>query len=93
MDVGEPQREIIVEPLELPEPLRPASDPEKAPKEQPEEEYVDSVDVVGTVEIWGRVIECRNGFRSEYAYPKELWLLRDGLEHLSWTYGVPVRKL
>jgi len=31
MDVGQPQREIIVEPLELPQPLR--SDPE--PVEQP----------------------------------------------------------
>jgi len=34
-----------------------------------------------------------NGFRSEYSYPKELWLLNEGLESLSWTYGVPVRKL
>ena len=50
--------------------------------------------VVGTVEIWGRVIECENGFRSEFAYPKELWLLSedDDLSKLSWTYGVPVRK-
>lgn len=49
--------------------------------------------VIGTVEIWGRVIECTNGYRSEFAYPKELWLLKDGLESLSWTYGVPVRTL
>ena len=49
--------------------------------------------VVGPVEIWGRVIECENGFRSEFAYPKELWLLEDGLDSLSWTYGVPVRRL
>ena len=49
--------------------------------------------VVGPVEIWGRVIECENGFRSEFAYPKELWLLKDGLESLSWIYGVPVRRL
>ena len=55
--------------------------------------YVGDVKVIGSVEIWGRVIECKNGYRSEYAYPKELWLLEDGLESLSWTYGVPVRKL
>jgi hypothetical protein len=54
--------------------------------------YVDTVTVIGTVEIWGRVIECENGFRSEYAYPKELWALAEDMEHLSWTYGVPVRK-
>ena len=55
--------------------------------------YLTEVDVIGTVEIWGRVIECENGYRSEYAYPKELWLLKEGQESLSWTYGVPVRKL
>lgn len=52
-----------------------------------------AVQVVGTVECWGRVIECENGYRSEYAYPKELWLLRRDIEYLSWIYGVPVRKL
>ena len=34
MDIGEPKREIIVEPLELPEPLRPAERPE--PMREPE---------------------------------------------------------
>lgn len=55
--------------------------------------YKGDVAVVGSVEIWGRVIECQNGYRSEYAYPKELWLLEEGLERLSWIYGVPVRQL
>lgn len=55
--------------------------------------YEEDIAVIGTVEIWGRVIECENGWRSEFAYPKELWLLQEGLESLSWTYGVPVRKL
>lgn len=55
--------------------------------------YIEDVAVVGSVEIWGRVIECENGWRSEFAYPKELWLLKPGLESLSWTYGVPVRRL
>jgi hypothetical protein len=56
--------------------------------------YMDTVMVIGTVEIWGRVIECENGFRSEFAYPKELWLLDEDndLSQLSWKYGVPVRK-
>lgn len=55
--------------------------------------YAAVVDVIGQVEIWGRVVECENGWRSEYAYPKELWLLDKGLESVSWRYGVPVRRL
>lgn len=55
--------------------------------------YALDVEVVGQVEIWGRVIECENGWRSEYAYPKELWLLDEGMESVSWRYGVPVRRL
>lgn len=35
MNIGEPKREITVEPLELPEPLRTA-EPEEKPVEQPE---------------------------------------------------------
>lgn len=54
-------------------------------------DYIKDVDVVGTVEIWGRVVECENGYRSEFAYPKELWLLKTGLEYLSYIYNVPVR--
>jgi hypothetical protein len=40
MDVGVPQREIYVEPLELPEPLRPAQEPEpvREPERQPDKE-------------------------------------------------------
>ena len=41
MDVGKPQREIYVEPLELPEPLRPAQEPESTPEHQPEPERVE----------------------------------------------------
>lgn len=55
--------------------------------------YRTSLVVVGPVEIWGKVVECENGYRSEFAYPKELWLMRGGLEYLSWEYGVPVRRL
>lgn len=40
MDVGKPKREIYVEPLELPEPLRqePAREPERTPDQKPQEE-------------------------------------------------------
>jgi hypothetical protein len=38
MDVGQPQREIIVEPIELPEPLREQPAPDRVPEKQPEEE-------------------------------------------------------
>lgn len=55
--------------------------------------YTTDVMVIGSVEIWGKVIECTNGYRSEFAYPKELWLLEPDLEFLSWTYGVPVRSI
>ena len=38
MKVGEPKREWYIEPVELPEPLRPAAAPEEKPSvEQPEE--------------------------------------------------------
>lgn len=35
MQIGKPLREVVVEPLELPEPLRPATVPEKTEQEQP----------------------------------------------------------
>lgn len=38
MDIGEPQRVVIVEPLELPEPVRPIEQPE--PICEPEKEPV-----------------------------------------------------
>lgn len=49
--------------------------------------------VIGSVDLWGRVIETENGFRAQYAYPKELWLLDEGLEELGWIYGVKIRSL
>lgn len=47
--------------------------------------------VMGQVSLWGRVIETENGFRAQFAYPKELWLLDETLEHLGYTYNVPIR--
>jgi hypothetical protein len=29
--------------------------------------------VLGTVYLWGKVTECSNGYRAEFAYPKELY--------------------
>lgn len=42
MDIGEPKREIEVQPLQLPEPLRPAEEPERIdrPADVPEREPV-----------------------------------------------------
>lgn len=49
------------------------------------------VSVLGSVSLWGRVIETENGYRAQYAYPSELWLLNPALEELGLLYGVPVR--
>lgn len=50
-----------------------------------------TIRVLGTVSLWGRVIETENGYRAQYAYPSELWLLDDSLEDLGRVYEVPVR--
>lgn len=42
----------------------------------------------GTVSIWGRVIEHDNGWRAEFAYPKELKATSDA-EQVSALYGIP----
>lgn len=47
--------------------------------------------VLGTVALWGRVIETENGYRAQYAYPSELWLFDNSLEELGLIYDVPVR--
>jgi len=47
--------------------------------------------VIGQVSMWGRVIETENGWRAQFAYPRELWLLDSSLEELGMIYGVPVR--
>lgn len=49
--------------------------------------------VVGTVSLWGRLIQCEHGWRAQYAYPQELWLLSKEHEQLGYLYGVPVRTL
>lgn len=53
--------------------------------------YTD-IRVIGNVSLWGRVIETENGYRAQYAYPSELWLLDSSLEELGRIYDVPVRR-
>ena|SRR5690348_9552809 len=48
--------------------------------------------VIGIVDVWGRVIEHEHGYRSEYIYPRELWISRPEYEYLGDMYGVPIRK-
>lgn len=55
------------------------------------------IQVVGSVNLWGRVIEYKEGWRGQYAYPKELAIIGSGepkrLEKiatkLELAYGVP----
>ena len=52
-----------------------------------------SVDVVvGTVSLWGRVIECERGYRAEYAYPHHFYLpvsFARFVGEVSSAFGVP----
>jgi len=47
--------------------------------------------VVGEVYLWGKVIEHEDGYRAEFAYPKELWFFDPNERHVAATYGVPAR--
>jgi hypothetical protein len=48
--------------------------------------------VTGEVALWGRVIEFRDGYRAQYAYPQRLWLegTEDERAELERLYGIPV---
>lgn len=48
--------------------------------------------VYGEVYLWGRVLEGKNGYRAQYAYPKRLWADDDAIEELRMLYGVPVER-
>jgi len=50
-----------------------------------------NVSAIGSVSIWGNVIETENGYRAQYAYPKEIWILDETLEGLGYNYNVPIR--
>ena len=47
----------------------------------------------GPVYVWGRVVETERGWRSQYAYPKEIWCLNREHAKLGGVYNVPVRVL
>lgn len=32
--------------------------------------------VIGTVSVWGKIVECETGLKAEYAYPYELFVMR-----------------
>lgn len=54
----------------------------------------DDAGVVGRVKLWGRYCEFERGYRSEYAYPAELWLYTPDADeamrdHLASLYRVP----
>lgn len=45
----------------------------------------------GTVKLWGKLIEHKYGYRAEYAYPSEIFVLKsDLIDPLKAKYGVPV---
>jgi len=47
--------------------------------------------VFGRVYLWGRMQDCKLGYRAQYAYPAELWLVDPSLEELGRIYNVPIR--
>lgn len=52
--------------------------------------------VWGMVYLWGRIVEGPQGYRAQYAYPKELFVTQeqddDFVALLQGVYGVPVTK-
>lgn len=51
------------------------------------------IKVLGSVSLWGKIVETENGYRAQYAYPSELWLMSREHEELGMIYDVPVRCL
>jgi hypothetical protein len=51
--------------------------------------------VLGSVYLWGRVIECELGYRAQYAYPRMLIVSKDAdpidVMELEYNYGVEVQ--
>lgn len=56
-------------------------------------ESYSSTAVVGQVYLWGRVLECENGYRAQFAVPKELWIFDPEHESLGIHYNCPIRSL
>lgn len=52
-----------------------------------------SEDCFGQVSLWGRVLEAEDGYRAEFAYPKNLYVTYMNIRNIEplSVYGVPVR--
>lgn len=46
--------------------------------------------VYGSISLWGRVLECTNGYRAQYAYPKEILDTGALARQMASRYGVPM---
>lgn len=46
--------------------------------------------VYGSVSLWGRVLECANGYRAQYAYPKAILDTGALARQMAGRYGVPI---
>ena len=57
-------------------------------------DFYDNDNIAGSVNLWGIVAEHSEGYRAEFAYPKEFWVPEDFdaamIVRLEETYGVPV---
>ena len=43
---------------------------------------------IGVCDLWGHYIEHQDGWRAEFAYPRELWFFDESLEPVAANYGV-----
>jgi hypothetical protein len=46
--------------------------------------------VIGTVSLWGDVVECTRGWRASHAYPRRLWVWDRALTSAARAEGVDV---
>lgn len=49
-------------------------------------------DLFAEVYYWGKVIDCKLGYRAQYCYPKKLYGVLPELEFLASVYGVPFER-
>lgn len=67
------------------------------------QETKDPTLINGAMAIWGKVIECQNGYRAEYAYPFKLFLspkpmagfpsIDTGIHKIAEKYGIGVEEI
>ena len=56
------------------------------------EDYDEEKTIIGTVALWGNVVETEKGWRAQFAYPLELWLKNPNQEPIASRYGCRVRE-